>query len=88
MLLAAGIKGWQLQSYMLVGFDSTLAEDLRRVAIIREYGIDPFVMVYRDTRPGRWRPIPERRNLARWVNRRLYRVCEFVDYVPNLRKAS
>lgn len=87
-LLDAGIKGWQLQSYMLVGFDSTLAEDLRRVAIIREYGIDPFVMVYRDTDSGKMAPDLDRRHLARWVNRRLYKVCDFADYVPNLRKAS
>lgn len=52
MLLDAGIKAWQLQSYVLIGFNSTLADDLHRIAVIREYGVDPFVMVYRDRDSG------------------------------------
>jgi hypothetical protein len=70
------------------GFDSTLAQDLHRIAVIREYGIDPFVMVYRDTDTGKMAPDQRLRHFARWVNRRLYKLCEFSDYVPNLRKAS
>ena len=85
LLLAAGIKPWQLQSFVLVGFNSTLAQDLGRIAIIREYGIDPFVMIYRDSLTGEARTAPALRDLARWVNRRLCRVCAFRDYVPNLR---
>lgn len=86
-LLAAGIKAWQLQSFVLVGFDSTMAQDQRRLDIIREYGIDPFVMVYRDNQTGKMADDPQLRHFARWVNRRLYKLCSFSDYVPNLRKA-
>lgn len=85
MLLAAGIKPWQLQSFVLVGFNSTLEQDLARIAIIRAYGIDPFVMVYRDYRTGLTAITARHRDLARWANRRLYKVCEFNEYIPNHR---
>lgn len=88
MLLAAGIKPWQLQSFVLVGFNSTLEQDLARIAIIRGYGIDPFVMVYRDYHSGQMTTDQTLRNLARWANRRLYKVCEFADYIPNHRNAA
>lgn len=80
MLFAAGIKAWQLQSFVLVGKDSTLEQDMVRLRIIRDYGIDPFVMVYRDPFSGQASRDQTLRNLARWVNRRLYKVCEFDDY--------
>lgn len=84
-LLAAGIPAGRLQSFILVGFNSTLAEDLRRIAIVREYGIDPYVMVYRDWRTGKAHGDPRLRRLARWANRRYYSVCSFDDYQPEVR---
>lgn len=94
MLLAAGVKARQLQSFVLVGFDHATkqargldAVDHRRIAVIREYGIDPFVMVYRDDDSGQAVTDPALRNFARWINRHLYKVCRFEDYVANLRKA-
>ena len=86
MLLAAGMKAWQLQSFLLVGFNSTIEEDLQRLAIMREYGIDPFVMVYRDYTTGRVARDPQLRNLARWVNRRLFKTMAFDDYWPEARR--
>jgi hypothetical protein len=85
MLFAAGIKGWQLQSFVLVGFNSTIEQDQQRLAVIREYGIDPFVMVYRDFRTGQAPRDPELRKLARWVNRHLYRVIPFSEYRSHYR---
>lgn len=85
MLFDAGLKRGNLQSFMLVGFDSTIEQDLHRIAVMREYGIDPFVMVYRSETSGTAIADPQIRNLARWVNRRLYKVCDFKDYVPNMR---
>lgn len=81
-MLLSKIAAWHLQSFVLVGHDSTIEQDLRRIAIIREYGIDPFVMVYRDYRTGKMARDPQLRNLARWVNRRLYKTCDFADYWP------
>jgi hypothetical protein len=93
MLLAAGIKAWQLQSYVLVGFDASTkgprgltASDHRRIEVIREYGIDPFVMVYRDDESGQAIRDSGLRNFARWVNRRLYKHGTFRDYWPEVRR--
>lgn len=72
LLLTHGMKAWQLQSFVLVGLNSTIDQDLARIAIIRSYGIDPFVMIYRDDNSGRAIGNPTLRNLARWVNRHLY----------------
>jgi hypothetical protein len=85
MVLAAGVKAWQLQSFVLVGHRSTFAEDERRIEIIRSYGIDPFVMVYRDPFTGQAPSNPTLRKYARWVNRRLYKVCTFADYRSDYR---
>jgi hypothetical protein len=85
-MLLLKMAAWHLQSFVLVGFDSTIAQDLRRLAIIREYGIDPFVMVYRDYHTGKMARDPQLQNLARWVNRRLYKTCEFADYFPEYRR--
>lgn len=79
-MLLTKIKAWQLQSFVLVGFNSTIAQDLDRIRIIRSYGIDPFVMVYRSQTDGKMSPDRELRDLARWVNRRIYKVCEFYEY--------
>jgi sulfur carrier protein ThiS len=87
-VLAAGVKPWQLQSFVLVGHNSTIAEDLERLAIIRSYGIDPFVMVYRDVHTGQMARDPQLRNLARWVNRRLYKTCTFPEYWPEAARAQ
>ena len=83
MLLKAGIKAWQLQSFMIVGYDSTIDQDLRRIEIMQEYGIDPFVMVYRDRATGKASPDRTVRNLARWANRRLHRTIPFTEYDPS-----
>lgn len=93
MLLTAGIKGWQLQSFVLIGFDHATKrarglaqEDIRRIEIIREYGIDPFVMVYRDAVTGRASEDRQLRNVARWVNGRLFRSQALEDYDPSIKK--
>ena len=59
----AGIKPYQIQFYVLIGFDSTQEEDLHRVMRIRELGADPYVMPFnkRDLYQSRF---------ARWVNHR------------------
>lgn len=82
MLFSAGIKAWQLQSFVLVGFDSTFEQDMHRISVIKEYGIDPFVMVYRDDKSGKTIADRQLRNLARWVNGRVHKTCSFDDYRP------
>lgn len=86
VLLIAGIKPWQLQSFVLVGSNSTIEDDLRRIAIIQSYGIDPFVMVFRDYRSGQMTADPQLRNLARWANGRVCKVCSFEEYWPEAKR--
>lgn len=84
-LIEAGIRAWQLQSFVLVGFNSTLDEDRHRVEVIRSLGIDPFVMLYRDPETGKASADLSLRHFARWVNRRLYKVCAWEEYRPAIR---
>ena len=60
MLIDAGLRPNTLSFYVLVGFDSTFAEDVHRCEVLRTYGIRPYVMRYRKT--------PELNALARWAN--------------------
>ena len=57
----AGWPAGRLMFYVLIGFDSTLAEDMERVQIVKSLGADPFVMKYE-------RDDPYQRRFARWVN--------------------
>lgn len=86
MLFAAGIKAWHLQSYVLVGFDSTIEQDLRRIEIIRSYDMDPFVMLYRDKTSGKAANNRQLRNLARWVNGHI--PGAFKDYRPEIARIA
>lgn len=54
--------------------------DHRRIAVIREYGIDPFVMVYRDEHSGQAIADRTLRDFARWVNGRICKSCSFEAY--------
>jgi hypothetical protein len=82
------IAAWHLQSFVLVGYNSTIKQDLERLSIIRSYGVDPFVMVYRDYHTGQMARDRQLRNLARWVNRRLYKTCAFDEYWPEARREA
>lgn len=42
------IKPWKLMCYVLVGFNSTIEQDMFRIETLRELGIKPYVMPYRD----------------------------------------
>lgn len=70
----AGIRSYRIMCYVLVGFDTTLEQDLDRVMILKEIGAIPFVMVYNKTdNPVLW-------DLARWVNRKYYQFIDWKDY--------
>lgn len=60
----AGIPPSRLSFYVLVGFDTTHAENLERIEILRALGADPFVMPFD-------RSDPYQRRLARWVNNKV-----------------
>lgn len=64
--------------YVLTNFDTTVEEDLYRVAKIKDAGYSPDIRIYRKSTAPRIL-----RDLQRWCNNRfLYHSCDFMDYVP------
>ena len=66
--------------YILTNFDTSVEDDLYRIKKIRELGFAPDIRIYRKESL----PKPHiLRDLQRWCNnKRLYRSCDFMDYVP------
>lgn len=70
----AGIKSYRLMCYVLVGYNTSLQEDLYRVHILDKLDVDPFVMIYKKSK--------ELHHLARWCNRpQLRHSCTFQEYL-------
>ena len=73
-VIDAGIKPYQMQFYVLVGFDTTPEEDMHRVMMIKGWGCDPYAMPYDRT-------VPYQRKFTRWVNHRaVFNSCTFEEY--------
>lgn len=73
-LEAAGIPPRSLMFYVLVGYDTTLEEDLYRVRVLKDLGTIPYIMIFNR------RADPELKHLGRWVNRRYYQFIKWSDY--------
>lgn len=73
-LALAGIKPYRLAFFVLVGYDTSFEEDMHRFRVLTALGVDPFIMVYNQTGD------PRLRHFARWVNRRLYKSCDWESY--------
>jgi hypothetical protein len=68
------IKPYRLMCYVLIGFDSTGAEDMYRIETLRKLKIDPFVMPY-DKKD------PYQKKIARWVNHKaIFKSVKWEDY--------
>jgi hypothetical protein len=67
---------------VLIGFNSTKEQDLHRVRILKDLGIQPFVQPYRDFENKR-KPTQYEKDFARWANRpQLFTTMDFLDYEP------
>lgn len=76
------IKPYKLTCYVLVGFNSTMDQDLYRLRTLKELGITPFVMVYRDFE-NNVKPSQYAKDIARWANRmECFKSCDFKDFQP------
>jgi len=75
-VLGKYIKAYRQMCFVLVGFNTTFEEDMYRFRKLTEIKIDPFVMVYNQ------KPDKRLRHFARWVNSRIYKTCDFKDYLP------
>lgn len=74
------IKPYRLMCYVLVGFGSKEWEDLGRVRMLKELGIDPFVMPF-DKKDQ------YQRTLARWVNHKaIFKKVTWEDYRQRVNK--
>lgn len=76
------IKPWKLMCYVLVGFDSTIEQDMYRIERLRELGIKPYVMQYLDFDNNR-KPTQYERDLAQYVNKpMIFKSCTFSEFSP------
>ena len=76
------IKPWKLMCYVLVGFNSTMEQDMYRIERCRELGIKPYVMPYRDFE-NKTKPSQYARDLAQYVNKpMIFKSCKFEDFSP------
>ena len=76
------IKPYKIVCYVLVGFNSTIEQDLFRLRFLKSVGVLPFVQPYRDYTNNRVVSQYER-DLARWANRAwLFKSMDFLDYEP------
>lgn len=76
-ILKKYMKTYRVMCYVLVGFNSTIEEDMYRIRKLEEYDIDPFVMIYNEKNDKLLK------HLARWCNKPWIRKsCEFKDYKP------
>ena len=76
------IKPHKLTCYVLIGYNSTVEQDLFRIKTLWEFGIHPFVQPYRDYENKRV-PTQYEKDLARWCNNKfIFKSCDFKDYEP------
>lgn len=76
------IKPYKLMCYVLVGFNSTIEQDMFRIETLRSFGINPYVMPYRDYE-NRTQPSQYCRDLAQYVNKpQIFSTCSFADFSP------
>ena len=76
------VKPYKITCYVLVGFNSTIEQDLFRLNTLKSLGITPFVQPYRDFTNDR-KPKQYELDLARWANKMwLFKSFDFADFSP------
>jgi len=73
ILIKAGIKPYRIMVYVLCNYNTNFKEDMYRFEELVNLGVDPFIMIYENGNK-------KIRDFARWVNKRLYKVCDWEDY--------
>lgn len=74
LLKSAGVSPSALMFYVLVGYNSTMEDDMERIEFLESLGVDPFVMPYNKSDPYQ-------AALTRWCNRPAIRKsCRFHEY--------
>jgi len=73
ILLKTGIKPYRIMVYTLCNFNTSFEEDMYRFEELVNLGVDPFMMIYENGNK-------KIRDFTRWVNKRLYKVCDWDNY--------
>lgn len=73
ILSKAGIKLYKIMVYILCNFNTSFEKDMYRFEELINLGVDPFIMIYENGNRNL-------RDFARWVNRRIYKICKWKDY--------
>jgi len=73
ILFRVGIKPYRIMVYVLCNYNTDFEEDIYRFEELVNLGVDPFIMIFKDGNK-------KIRDFGRWVNRRLYKVCDWKDY--------
>jgi len=79
-ILAQFVPVWKHMCFMLTGFNTTFKEDMYRFRQLTEMGVDPYIMPYNKQFKSE-----RQRHFTRWVNSRIYKVCDFEEYEPWVR---
>lgn len=81
-VIAAGIKHYQMAFFVLIGFDTTPAEDLARVQLLSGLGCDPYVMPYKKTDPYQ-------HSFARWANHKaIFKSVSWPEYQDGVKRRT
>ncbi len=81
-VLLRHVRADDIICYVLVGFNSTREQDMRRLRTLRSLGVLAFVQPYRDYDNSR-RPSQYELDLAHWANKHwIYMSTDFADFVP------
>lgn len=68
------IPAGKIMCYVLIGYDSTLKQDLHRIRMLWDcYRVRPYVMSYNERSPYQ-------KNFERWVNGHFYKTTGWADY--------
>lgn len=73
------IPDYQITVYVLTNYNTTLEQDLERIAKLHELNYRPYVMIY--DKPNAPKKV---RKMQRWCNAFVYKVSEFKDYSANI----
>ena len=69
-----GVKSYKMMFYVLIGYNTTKDQDLHRVRLLDDLGVDPFVMPYDKSDNYQ-------KNFARWVNHKaIFKTVSWENY--------
>lgn len=75
-ILSKYIKTYKHMCFTLVGYNTTFEEDIYRFEKLRDLKVDPYIMIYNKKGTAKLH------HFARWVNSRIYKICNFDEYEP------